>query len=92
MPVRIHQDYGRYLLRRGDLWETRKERETRKKKKMKRKKNKRRKKERFLSCPFSCTMKVDVLFSTRRSLAGLLYGDRLRAANGTETRSNATAW
>lgn len=26
------------------------------------------------------------------SLAGLLYGDRLRAANGTETRSNATAW
>lgn len=60
----------------------------------KRTKTKRKKKERrrSLSCPFSCTMKVDVLFFDAPSLAGLLYGDRLRAANGTETRSNATAW
>lgn len=27
MPARIHQDYGRYLLRRGDLRETRREKE-----------------------------------------------------------------
>lgn len=93
MPARIHQDYGRYLLRRGDLRETRREKERergeRRKQKTKKRKMRRRKKEGDLSCPFSCTMKVDVLFS---SLAGLLYGDRLRAANGTETRSNATAW
>lgn len=47
--------------------------------------------EKDLSCPFSCTVKVDVLFSTRRLSRRVLYGDRLRAANGTETRSNATA-
>lgn len=46
------------------------------------------------SCPFSCTVKVDVLFFNAPRCAdsrGVLYGDRLRAANGTETRSNATA-
>lgn len=84
MPARIHQDYGRYLLRRGDLRETRREKGT-----AGGGGRGGRKRGEDLSCPFSCTMKVDVLFS---SLAGLLYGDRLRAANGTETRSNATAW
>lgn len=51
-----------------------------------------REREEDLSCPFSCTVKVDVLFFNAPTLSHrVLYGDRLRAANGTETRSNATA-
>lgn len=50
-----------------------------------------RQKERNFRVRFRVPWKWTCFFSTRRLSRRVLYGDRLRAANGTETRSNATA-
>jgi len=94
MPARIHQDYGRYLLRRGDLRETQGERKREKKEEKDEGEEEEEEEEREKEILVSVFVYHESgrAFFDAPSLAGLLYGDRLRAANGIETRSNATAW
>lgn len=69
MPARIHQDYGRYLLRHGDLRETRGERERRRKKKKKEDKKRKRERRRSFVSVF-VYHESGRAFSTRRVSRG----------------------